>query len=40
MFRLAGVSSAATAFHFFVNLRTLDHFEESLFESIERTRQK
>ena len=28
------------AFHFFVNLRTPDHFDESLAASMERTRQK
>ncbi len=36
----AGVRITAVAFHFFVNLRTFDHFEASLLASSERTRQK
>ena len=40
MFRLAGVSSAATSLHFLVNLRTPDHFDAFVSLSIERTRQK
>ena len=40
VFSAAGDRSAATEFHFFVNLRTLDHFDASAFASIERTRQK